>query len=82
MAVAIVAESLYANGPVAAFDPATGESSAIENIVINNLPEGFNPAEDYEIYDVKGVRMSDNLDDLVPGVYIIRQNEKVSKIRR
>ncbi|MBD5180898.1 MAG: leucine-rich repeat domain-containing protein, partial [Bacteroidales bacterium] len=81
-AVAIVVESLYANGPTKSFNPVTGETSSIDSVIADYLPEGFDKNSQMEIYDIKGMRIEKNLDELTPGIYIIRQNGHVSKIKR
>lgn len=34
----------------------------------------------YEVYNLKGVKMGDNVNGLYTGTYIIRQGERVKKI--
>ena len=81
-ALNIVAESLYADGPVAIYDPVTGKTSHIEDVVVDKLPESFDITEPVEIYDLNGVRLNRSLDELSTGVYIIRQNGTAVKIKR
>lgn len=37
-----------------------------------------NPNDPYEVYNLKGVKVGDNIEALAPGMYILRQGE-VSK---
>lgn len=53
--------------------------TGIESIV--GAPnEGTDFLKPFEIYRLDGVRVFKTLDELIPGVYILRQNGKVSKI--
>ena len=81
-ALTIVAETLYANGPLFTYDPVTGKTSRIEDVIRDFIPDGFDPQMPFEIYDLKGALISSSLNDLLPGYYIIRQNNITFKIKR
>lgn len=77
----IIAESLYADGPIAEFtvnDVTTG----IEDVTV----DGGNESGDIdfsapaEIYNLQGVRVSDSVENLATGIYIVRQGNNVTKI--
>ncbi len=77
----IVAESLYANGPVAEFtinDVTTG----IEDVTADSGNESgdIDFSAPVEIYNLQGVRVSDSVENLANGIYIIRQGNNVTKI--
>ncbi|MDE6036847.1 MAG: hypothetical protein K2G05_01110, partial [Duncaniella sp.] len=76
------AETLYANGPVFTYDPVTGKTSSIEDVISDFIPEGFDQQMPFEIYDLKGTLLNGSLNDLLPGLYIIRQNNITFKIKR
>lgn len=76
----IIAESLYADGPVLELtvsDAITG----IEDIwseSVNDSAIDFNSPLD--IYNLNGLRISSSVDNLTPGIYIVRQGNAVRKI--
>ncbi|MBP2691350.1 MAG: leucine-rich repeat protein [Muribaculaceae bacterium] len=77
----IIAESLYANGPVAEFTVNSG-STGIDDIVGDN--DSDNGEIDFsapvEVYNLQGAMVGDSLDGLAHGFYIVRQGRTVSKI--
>lgn len=75
----IIATTLYADGPVAEFT-VEGVSSSVPSIGTDNGAEGeFDPTAPYEVYNLSGMRISGSLDNLVPGIYIVRQGSIVIK---
>ena len=47
---------------------------------IDDVIADFNENAPYEIYNINGVKAGDNINALVPGLYIIRQGKTVKKI--
>ncbi|CCX47819.1 putative uncharacterized protein [Bacteroides sp. CAG:927] len=77
----IIAESLYANGPVAEFtinDVTTG----IEDVTVDGGNESgdIDFSAPVEFYNLQGVRVSDSMENLSNGIYIVRQGNNVRKI--
>ena len=77
----IIAESLYADGPVAEFsinDVTTG----IEDVIVDGGNEScdIDFSAPVEIYNLQGVRVSDSVENLSNGIYIVRQGNNVRKI--
>lgn len=76
----IIAESLYANGPVAEFtvnDVTTG----VDEINGGNTPSGeidFNAP--VQVYNLQGVKVAHSVQNLANGIYIVRQGNNVTKI--
>lgn len=83
----ITAHTLYADGPVVTFT-VTNKSCAIEDTVIDNgdaaTPGAPSNAIDYsapyEVYNLEGLLTGTSIDDLAPGIYIIRQGAAVRKV--
>jgi hypothetical protein len=76
--VKIVAESVYAAGPVAevgVYDVATG----IGDVTAEELSE-IDYTAPFEVYNLQGMMKADNIDNLPAGVYIVRQGSIVKKI--
>lgn len=77
----IIAESLYADGPVAEFT-VNDVTSGIEDVTV----DGGNESGDIdfsapaEIYNLQGVRVSDSVENLANGIYIVRQGNNFKKI--
>ena len=76
----IIAESLYADGPVAEFtvnDFMTG---------IDEINDGDTPSDEIDfntpvqVYNLQGVMVSDSIKNLASGIYIVRQGKNVKKI--
>ena len=75
----IVAESLYADGPVAEFTVEDVNSSVIS--AGNDSDDGaIDYSAPYEVYSINGMKVADTTDDLAPGIYIIRQGKNVEKV--
>ena len=79
----IIAESLYANGPVAEVTVYNSDiNTAVSEIFTDNQPQGgsVDLSKDYEVYTLSGVRLGVSCDNLAPGIYIVRQGAAVRKI--
>lgn len=76
----IIAESLYANGPVGEV-LVNAESSAIEDIINDADQSGdIDYSAPYEVYNLQGVRVGTTTDGLITGIYIICQGNIVKKV--
>ena len=76
----IIAESLYANGPVIEVT-VNDIASGIENITPETTPAGqIDYNAPYEVYSLQGMNVGRTLDGLTPGIYIVRQANNVKKI--
>ena len=76
----IIAESLYANGPVAEF-MVNNDNSGIDDIEYDSSTSGdIDFTAPVEVYNLQGVMVSDNVENLANGIYIIRQGKNVKKI--
>lgn len=76
----IIAESLYANGPVAEV-LVNASSSDIYNIFGDNKDAGeIDYSAPYEVYNLQGMKVGTTTSGLIPGIYIIRQGSVVKKI--
>lgn len=76
----IIAETLYADGPVLEVtvnDSITGIKEKMGDCVIESEIDFNAPLE---IYNLNGVMIATSIDNLVPGIYIIRQDNSVQKI--
>lgn len=47
---------------------------------IEEITADFNPYEAYEVFNLNGVKVGDNVEALAPGIYIIRQSNTIKKI--
>ncbi|MDE6782338.1 MAG: leucine-rich repeat protein, partial [Paramuribaculum sp.] len=75
----IVAETLYANGPVAE----AVVSADVADIALTGVDEvdgGIDYALPYDVYNMQGVRLGGTIDTLAPGFYILRQGTNVARI--
>lgn len=77
----IIAESLYADGPVAEFTVNECESG-IDDVTIGGSDDSgdidFNAT--VEVYNLQGVMVGDNIKNLTAGIYIVRQGKIVKKL--
>ncbi len=80
----IQATTLYANGPMLEIDVASSYNlSGIEEVPENNNgpSNGITDSDKaVEVYNLNGTRIATSLEDLVPGIYIVRQGNTVKKI--
>ena len=78
----IIAESLYADGPVAEVTVNNDNSSV--DIIVGGGSDDSNGNIDYnapvEVYNLQGMKISDTIENLNHGVYIVRQGRAVEKI--
>ena len=78
----ILAESLYADGPVAEVTVNNDNSSV--DIIVGGGSDDSNGNIDYnapvEVYNLQGMKISDTIENLNHGVYIVRQGRAVEKI--
>lgn len=77
----IIAESLYANGPVLEVTVTT-EQGGVDEILVDD-PEDtttIDPASPYDVYNLSGVWVGDSLEGLSHGFYIVRQGSVAKKI--
>ena len=76
----IIAESLYANGPVSEFT-VNNVASEIDDVINYSTPRGdIDFTAPMEVYNIQGVMVGDNIKTLAPGIYIVRQGNIVKKI--
>ena len=75
----IIAESLYADGPMLEV-PVTVDGSGVDEVVIGSSDGGIDFELPYEVYDMRGMKVGDNKEGLSGGIYIIRQRNAVKKI--
>ncbi|MDE5800723.1 MAG: leucine-rich repeat protein, partial [Paramuribaculum sp.] len=76
----IIAESLYANAPIAMV-AINSELADIEDIVIDRpQSQTIDYTEPYDVYSMQGVWLGRSVDAVAPGFYILRQGSKAAKI--
>lgn len=75
----IIAESLYADGPVAEVTVNVNDSG-VEDVVVDNDNDRINYSEPVEVYNLNGMLMGESLNGLTPGIYIVRQGKLVEKV--
>lgn len=76
----IIAESLYANGPVAEFTVNNAQSGIDEIIEGATSSDGIDYNAPIEVFNLQGVRVADTIDNIATGIYIIRQGKNVQKV--
>ncbi len=75
----IIASTLYADGPVAEFT-VHGVTTGVDDIVGDGTVGEIDFSAPVEVYNLNGVRVSGSVDNLAPGVYVVRQGAAVQKI--
>lgn len=77
----IIAESLYADGPVAEFT-VNNITTGIEDMIHDggNASGDIDFSAPAEVYNLQGVRVAHSVQNLVNGIYIVRQGNNVRKI--
>lgn len=77
----IIAESLYANGPLAEV-VINSDISAIDDITSDRSAEKttVDYSQPYDVYNMQGIRIGDSTTGLLPGFYIIHQGAATAKI--
>ena len=74
----IIAESLYANGPVV--EITVNNMGGMDDIVGSDTADGIDYTAPVEVYNLQGVKVAISTDDLSAGLYIVRQGNNVEKI--
>ena len=75
----IIAESLYANGPIN--EVIVGEEADVDEIFINgDNSENIDFSAPLKVFNLQGVFVADSTVGLSPGFYIVRQGKNVKKI--
>lgn len=75
----IIAESLYADGPVAEVS-LTGDVTGVGEIVIEgNKAIDIDYSQPYDIYNMSGLKVGESTDGLSKGIYILRQGKAAVK---
>lgn len=75
----IIAESLYANGPIAEFNVADAFSD-VDDIVPDSDRYDIDYSLPIEVYNINGIRLGSTIENLSSGIYILRQGDIVRKI--
>ncbi len=76
----IIAQSLYANGPIKEVT-VTDASTGIDEIIVNDPASGeIDLNAPVEVYNLNGLKVADSIETLAPGIYIVRQGVNVRKI--
>ena len=75
----IIAESLYADGPVAEVT-VNNNQSGVDTILDNNDPKEIDFTAPVEVYNLQGVKVATTVDHLSAGIYIVRQGKNVMKM--
>lgn len=76
----IVAETLYANGPVA--EAVVSADVAAISLTDADETQGIDYSQPYDLYNMQGVWLGTSIDDVAPGLYLLRQGAKVAKIQK
>ena len=77
----IIAESLYANGPVVEF-AVSYTQNGVDDIIVNNPTDEstIDYTSNYDVYNLSGRWVGDSVEGLAHGFYIVRQGTTVKKI--
>lgn len=75
----ITAKSLYADSPVAEVI-VCDSTSGVEKIIYNGEYETIDYDNPISVYDLRGIQIADTIDQLFPGIYIVRQGQNVQKV--
>ena len=77
----IIAESLYADGPVAEFT-VNNITTGIEDVIHDggNASGDIDFSAPVEVYNLQGVKVAYSVENLANGIYIVRQGKNVRKI--
>lgn len=74
----IIAESLYADGPVAEVE-VDAKVTGIDNVTADGADD-IDFGVPLQVYSLQGIMIAGGIDDLPAGIYIVRQGDKVKKI--
>lgn len=77
----IIAESLYADGPVAEFT-VNNITTGIEDVIYDGGTESgdIDFSAPVEVFNLQGMRVAHSVENLANGIYIVRQGKNVRKI--
>lgn len=75
----IIAETLYADGPVARVS-VTASGAGVEEVDTDTSAGDIDYTAPYEVYNFEGIQMGGTLSELRPGIYIVRQGLNVKKV--
>ncbi len=75
----IIASTLYADGPVLEFS-VNSIVSKINDVVSVASSDEFDPSLPYKVYNLSGIMVGTDKDNLAAGIYIIIQGSKAHKI--
>lgn len=75
----IIAESLYVDGPIAEVVVRV-EDSGVEEIKFDSFKKQIDFGMPYEVYNINGMKVAEATDELVKGIYIVRQGNVAEKI--
>ncbi len=77
----IIAESLYADGPVAEFT-VNNITTGIDDVIYDGGNESgdIDFSAPVEVYNLQGVKVAHSVENLANGIYIVRQGKNVRKI--
>lgn len=74
----IIAETLYANGPIARVNIGNNLSGIDE--IGSDTSQAIDYSKPYDVYNMQGIRVGSTTKGLVPGMYIVRQGAATAKI--
>lgn len=75
----IIAESLYANGPVLTFN-VTSDSAEVEETMTDSVSTEIDFNQPVEVYNLNGFKVATSIENLDRGIYIVREGNAVKKI--
>lgn len=75
----IIAESLYANGPVLEV-AVTSASAGVKETISDGISSEIDFSQPIKVYNLTGVNVATSIQSLAPGIYIVRQGNTVKKI--
>lgn len=77
----IIAETMYANGPVLEVT-VQSDNSGIDEVIADGpvADNGIDYEAPYEVYNMQGMFMGNSVDNLAKGFYIVRQGQVAKKI--
>lgn len=76
----IIAETLYSDGPIVEIPVGYNQSTGITDVVGGDSSSDIDPNAPVEVFTIQGIKVSDSIDKLSAGIYIVRQGNKVKKI--
>ena len=76
----IIAETLYYDGPVVEIPVVYNQSAGITDLIGGESCSDIDSNAPAEVFTLQGTKVSDSVDKLSAGIYIVRQGNKVKKI--